>query len=49
MNQSWASLIDPSALENVPEMERKRQEAIFELIATESTYVQGLQLVIEVG
>ncbi|GAA5869921.1 hypothetical protein JCM8547_008105 [Rhodosporidiobolus lusitaniae] len=45
---SWASLIDPSALENLPASERKRQEACYELIATEQSYVQSLQLVIEV-
>ncbi|GAA5912265.1 hypothetical protein JCM6882_005211 [Rhodosporidiobolus microsporus] len=45
---SWSSLIDPSALENLPDMERKRQEACYELIATEQSYVQSLQLVIEV-
>lgn len=33
-SQTWASLIDPSALENVPDRERKRQESIFEFIAT---------------
>lgn len=48
LGQSWASLIDPSALENIPDQERKRQEAIFELIATEQSYVQTLQLLIEV-
>lgn len=46
--QSWASLIDPSALENLPDKERKRQEACYELIATEQSYVQSLQLCIEV-
>ncbi|GAA5957438.1 hypothetical protein JCM21900_003306 [Sporobolomyces salmonicolor] len=45
---SWASLIDPSALELLPGRERKRQEACYELIATEQSYVQSLQLVVEV-
>ncbi|KAK4700326.1 hypothetical protein P7C70_g5926, partial [Phenoliferia sp. Uapishka_3] len=45
---SWASLIDQSALENVPDRERKRQESIFEFISTEQSYVQSLQLIIEV-
>lgn len=45
--QSWASLIDPSALDNLPTTERKRQEACFEFIATEQSYVQNLQLTIE--
>lgn len=46
--QSWASLIDESALAGLPDSERKRQEACYELIATEQSYVQSLQLVIEV-
>ncbi|BGO93264.1 hypothetical protein NBRC10512_000083 [Rhodotorula toruloides] len=45
---SWSSLVDESALEGLPDSERKRQEAIFELVATEQSYVQSLQLVIEV-
>ncbi|KAF7323342.1 hypothetical protein HMN09_00115100 [Mycena chlorophos] len=44
---SWASLVDKSALEGIPTMERKRQEAIFELIVTEETYVKDLQLIVE--
>ncbi|KAF9228917.1 hypothetical protein BS17DRAFT_772724 [Gyrodon lividus] len=43
---SWASLVDRSALEEIPKAERKRQEAIFELISTESDYVRDLQLVV---
>ncbi|KAJ3827567.1 hypothetical protein F5880DRAFT_1609212 [Lentinula raphanica] len=45
---SWASLVDKSALEGIPPNERKRQEAIFELIATENAYVHDLQLIVEV-
>ncbi|OCH86200.1 hypothetical protein OBBRIDRAFT_797422 [Obba rivulosa] len=45
---TWGSLIDPSALEEIPSRERRRQEAIFELIATEATYVRDLQLIVEV-
>ncbi|KAF8626353.1 hypothetical protein AX15_005009 [Amanita polypyramis BW_CC] len=45
---SWASLVDSSALEGVPVNERKRQEAIFELIITESAYVRDLQLIVEI-
>lgn len=45
---SWASLVDRSALEEIPKQERRRQEAIFELIATEADYVRDLQLVVEV-
>ncbi|THH31859.1 hypothetical protein EUX98_g2302 [Antrodiella citrinella] len=45
---SWASLVDKSALEEIPTVERKRQEAIFEFIATEAAYVRDLQLIVEV-
>ncbi|KAJ4490290.1 hypothetical protein J3R30DRAFT_3278216 [Lentinula aciculospora] len=45
---SWASLVDKSALEGIPPNERRRQEAIFEIIATEHAYVRDLQLVVEV-
>lgn len=45
---SWASLVDRSALEEIPPKERKRQEAIFEFVATESAYVRDLQLIVEV-
>ncbi|KAI0027714.1 hypothetical protein K488DRAFT_60641, partial [Vararia minispora EC-137] len=45
---SWSSLVDKSALEGLPERERKRQEAIFEFIATEAAYVRDLQLIVEV-
>ncbi|KAI0294656.1 hypothetical protein B0F90DRAFT_1755296 [Multifurca ochricompacta] len=45
---SWASLVDKSALEGLPDRERRRQEAIFELIATEGAYVRDLQLIVEI-
>ncbi|KAH9019377.1 hypothetical protein EDB84DRAFT_1517396 [Lactarius hengduanensis] len=45
---SWASLVDKSALEGLPNRERRRQEAIFELIATEGAYVRDLQLIVEI-
>ncbi|KAL5528859.1 hypothetical protein ACEPAG_4833 [Sanghuangporus baumii] len=45
---SWASLLDRDVLEGIPPPERKRQEAIFELINTESAYVRDLQLIVEV-
>lgn len=32
----------------IPDRERKRQEAIFEFIATEIAYVRDLQLIVEV-
>ncbi|KAI0781525.1 hypothetical protein BD413DRAFT_505992 [Trametes elegans] len=44
---SWASLVDKSALEGIPTGERRRQEAIFELIVTEAAYVRDLQLIVE--
>ncbi|KAI6140316.1 Dbl homology domain-containing protein [Pisolithus tinctorius] len=44
---SWASLVDRTALEEIPAVERKRQEAIFELISTEADYVRDLQLIVE--
>ncbi|KAJ8093458.1 hypothetical protein PM082_020315 [Marasmius tenuissimus] len=45
---NWASLVDKEALEGLPTNERRRQEAIFELIATETAYVHDLQLIVEV-
>ncbi|KAF8652812.1 hypothetical protein AX16_004163 [Volvariella volvacea WC 439] len=48
LRMSWASLLDKNALQDIPVKERKRQEAIFELIETESAYVQDLQLIVEV-
>ncbi|KAM0752107.1 hypothetical protein T439DRAFT_379225 [Meredithblackwellia eburnea MCA 4105] len=48
VGSSWASLIDQSALDNLPDRERKRQESIFEFITTEQSYVKSLQLLIEV-
>ncbi|KAG6326305.1 hypothetical protein ID866_12784, partial [Astraeus odoratus] len=45
---SWASLLGRGALEGIPKVERKRQEAIFELVSTEADYVRDLQLVVEV-
>ncbi|KDR82039.1 hypothetical protein GALMADRAFT_240494 [Galerina marginata CBS 339.88] len=45
---SWASLVDKNALDGIPPGERKRQEAIFELINTEVAYVRDLQLIVEV-
>ncbi|KAG8217055.1 hypothetical protein J3R82DRAFT_5048 [Butyriboletus roseoflavus] len=44
---SWASLVNRSALEGIPKEERKRQEAIFELISTEGDYVRDVQLIVE--
>ncbi|KAI6004628.1 Dbl homology domain-containing protein [Pisolithus albus] len=44
---SLASLPDRTALEGIPAVERKRQEAIFELDSTEADYVRDLQLIVE--
>ncbi|KAI9004449.1 hypothetical protein DFJ74DRAFT_693455 [Hyaloraphidium curvatum] len=46
--RTWASQVDPAFLEQTLPEERKRQEAIFELISTEQTYVRDLQLILEV-
>ncbi|KAI8820089.1 rho guanine nucleotide exchange factor [Fimicolochytrium jonesii] len=40
---SWATKVDPARLPSIPADERKRQEAIFELIATEQSYVRDLE------
>ena len=40
--------MDKSVLEEMPTKERRRQEAIFELISTEAAYVRDLQLIVEV-
>lgn len=46
---TWASTMDPIELEAIPPEERKRQEAIFELIATEKSYLNDLQMIITVS
>ncbi|KAI9015102.1 hypothetical protein BC832DRAFT_589560 [Gaertneriomyces semiglobifer] len=45
---AWAAKLDPYRLSLIPPDERKRQEAIYELIATEQTYVRDLELIREV-
>lgn len=45
---SWASTMDSIELDAIPTEERKRQEAIYELIATEKTYLNDLQMIINV-
>lgn len=47
-NATWASFIDGETLQSMPDKERKRQEAIFELCHTESTHVRDLQTIVEV-
>lgn len=46
---TWASTMDPIELEAISHDERKRQEAIFELIATERSYLNDLQMIINVS
>lgn len=45
---SWSSLIGSQGLSDIPELERNRQEAIFELIKTEGTHVRDLQTIVQV-
>ncbi|KAL9542210.1 hypothetical protein MBANPS3_008720 [Mucor bainieri] len=45
---TWASTMDDIELNAIPMDERKRQEAIFELIATERSYLSDLQMIINV-
>lgn len=47
-SSTWTSFMGSDAVSDIPEAERKRQEAIFELIATESTHVRDLQIVVQV-
>ncbi|CAG8628227.1 2674_t:CDS:2, partial [Racocetra fulgida] len=43
----WAGIMDSKTLESISKEERKRQEAIYELIITEQTYLRDLQIIIE--
>ncbi|CEP12393.1 hypothetical protein [Parasitella parasitica] len=45
---TWASTMDEIELNAIPAEERKRQEAIFELISTERSYLCDLQMIINV-
>ncbi|SPO31627.1 related to Intersectin 1 [Ustilago trichophora] len=45
---SWSSLVGPNILSGLSDTERKRQEAIFELISTETAHVRDLQIIVEV-
>jgi hypothetical protein len=47
--QTWASTVDESIISKVSETERKRQEAIYELILTEANYVRDVQIIVEVS
>ena len=44
-----SELLKPDVLSQIPSQQRKRQEAIFELIHSEKAYVHSLNLVKEVG
>ena len=46
--KTWSSLVDKEVVDSMGDRERKRQEAIFEFIATEGTYNRDLQVVVEV-
>lgn len=46
---TWASTMDELELATIPAEERRRQEAIYELITTESTYLRDLQLIVNVS
>ncbi|KAJ3339221.1 Intersectin 1 (SH3 domain protein) [Gonapodya sp. JEL0774] len=45
--ETWSSRMDPRIVDSLPAVERKRQEAIYELIKTEQTYVQDLQIIVD--
>ncbi|KAJ3029914.1 UNVERIFIED_CONTAM: hypothetical protein HDU68_010697 [Siphonaria sp. JEL0065] len=45
--QHWASVVDQGLLAQLSLEDRKRQEAIFELIQTECHYLRDLQLLVE--
>ncbi|CAO1629540.1 unnamed protein product [Sympodiomycopsis kandeliae] len=45
---TWSSFMDADLISSLPEQERKRQEAIFELCQTETTHVRDLQTIVEV-
>ncbi|RXK39792.1 hypothetical protein M231_02985 [Tremella mesenterica] len=48
VGKTWSSLVEKDLLDSMSERERKRQEAIFEFIATEIGYNRDLQVVVEV-
>ncbi|KAH8924408.1 Dbl homology domain-containing protein [Atractiella rhizophila] len=48
LGSTWSSRVGSEILETVPNDERKRQEAIFELLNTEQTYLRSLQQLMEV-
>lgn len=46
---TWASTMDDIELQSIPSEERSRQEAIFELITTERSYLRDLQMIVNVS
>ncbi|KAI8070947.1 hypothetical protein BC940DRAFT_175940 [Gongronella butleri] len=48
LTATWASTMDPIELQAIPTDERQRQEAIFELIMTEKSYLRDLQMIVNV-
>jgi hypothetical protein len=49
MVTTWASTMDDIELQSIPSEERSRQEAIFELITTERSYLRDLQMIVNVS
>lgn len=45
---TWSSVMNAEVVAGLPDQERKRQEAIYELCQTESTHVRDLQTIVEV-
>ncbi|CAO3592901.1 unnamed protein product [Absidia cylindrospora] len=45
---TWASTMDDIELQSIPSEERSRQEAIFELITTERSYLRDLQMIVNI-
>ncbi|CAO1618674.1 unnamed protein product [Parajaminaea phylloscopi] len=44
---TWSSFVDAGSLQSLPDRERRRQEAIFELCQTEQTHVRDLQTIVQ--
>ena len=44
----WSDIVEPHVSSSASKEEQKRQQLIFELLCTEQSYVQDLQLVVEV-
>ncbi|KNE91032.1 hypothetical protein PSTG_15540 [Puccinia striiformis f. sp. tritici PST-78] len=46
--RTWSSMIDPTILSQYTEKEKNRQEAIYELIKTESSFVESCEILTQV-